>query len=153
MRRGVRWDSLGIRGVWVRRWIHISLGFLLVFALGLAFFATSGKSVGTYKSLDGTESLVECRYHPFSKDCVVAPKLSIGGKKFFLTHSVKVDAFEEGSGFVLGWDKKNFCLTEGGEVVQIKSEQAGLRCESDAVLVGKNECYRQDYRDVVDYCD
>lgn len=35
----------------------------------------------------------------------------------------------------------------------VGSEQAGLLCESDAVLVGKNECYRQNYRDVVDYCD
>lgn len=133
--------------------IKTSLVFIFVLTVGAAFFFMSGKSIGTYASLDGVESTIECRYHPFSKNCVEERKILLNGKEFFLTNSVKIDSLEEGSGFVLGWDKKNFCLTSGGEVLQIKSEQSGLLCESGAIFVGKNECYRQDYRDIVDYCD
>lgn len=133
--------------------IKTSLVFILVIALVAAFFSMSGKSIGTYRSLDGDESIVSCRYYPFSKNCTDLRKVSLNRKEFFLIKSVKIDSFEEGSGLVLGWDKKNFCLTVDGEVLQIKSEQESLLCDSKAVFVGKKECYRQDYRDIVDYCD
>lgn len=126
----------------------------LIFSLVFPYHRfLSGVSSAYYRGDKGEFQEIECKYYYLIKECTPALKMESGGVKLFLVGTVSMDNSERSSGFRLGWGKKNFCLSEEDDVVQIKSEQSGLLCEDGAVFVAKNECYRQDYRDIVDYCD